>query len=80
MKLWTGGIVLVEMQLTRFEECWPLLMESLPELPKEPYHNNPNANPLANQLWCSDFLTPPTPLIIPHRLPGFLESLMLLKN
>ena len=35
---------------------------------------------LANQLWCSDFLTPPTPLIIPHRLPAFLESLMPLKN
>ena len=35
---------------------------------------------LANHLWCSDFLTPPTPLIIPHRLPGFLESLMPLKN
>ena len=27
---------------------------------------------LANQLGCSDFLTPPTPLIIPHRLPAFL--------
>ena len=37
-------------------------------------------NPLANQLWCIDFLTPPTPLIIPHRLPVFLESLMPLKN
>ena len=35
---------------------------------------------LANQLWCSDFLTPPTPLITPHRLPAFLESLMPLKN
>ena len=35
---------------------------------------------LANQLWCSDFLTPSTPLIIPHRLPVFLESLMPLKN
>ena len=35
---------------------------------------------LANQLWCSDFLTPPTPLIIPYRLPAFLESLMPLKN
>ena len=34
---------------------------------------------LANQLWCSDFLTPPTPLIIPYRLPAFLESLMPLK-
>ena len=35
---------------------------------------------LAHQLWGSDFLTPPTPLIIPHRLPAFLESLMPLKN
>ena len=35
---------------------------------------------LANQLWCSNFLTPRTPLIIPHRLPAFLESLMPLKN
>ena len=35
---------------------------------------------LGNQLWCSDFLTPLTPLIIPHRLSAFLESLMLLKN
>ena len=39
-------------------------------------HSNPN--PLANQL-CY-FLTLPTPFIIPHRLPGFLESLMPLKN
>ena len=35
---------------------------------------------LANQLLCSDFLTPPSPLILPHRLPAFLESLMPLKN
>ena len=35
---------------------------------------------LANQLSCSDFLTSPTPLIIPHRLPAFLESLMPLKD
>ena len=35
---------------------------------------------LANQLWYSDFLTPPTPLIIPHRLPAFLKYLMPLKN
>ena len=27
-------IVLVEMSLTRFEECWPLPVESLPELPQ----------------------------------------------
>ena len=41
-------------------------------------HSNPS--PLANQLWWIDFLTLPTPLIIPHRLPAFLESLMPLKN
>ena len=37
---------------------WPLPKESLP-------------NGLANQLWCIDFLTPPTPLFIPLRLPAF---------
>ena len=47
--------------------------------PLKPQHSNPNPNPLANQLWSIDFLTPPTPLIIPHRLPAFLESLILLK-
>ena len=48
---------------------------------KSKYNNpNPNPNPLANKLWCIDFLTPPIPLIIPHRLPAFLEPLMLLKN
>ena len=35
---------------------------------------------MAYQLWCIDFLTPPTPLIIPHRLSAFVESLMPLKN
>ena len=35
--------------------------------PLKPQYSNPN--PLTIQLWCSDFLTPPTPLIIPHRLP-----------
>ena len=44
----------------------------------KPQHSNPN--PLANQLRCIDFLTHSTPLIIPHRLPAFLESLMPLKN
>ena len=50
--------------------------------PLKPQHSNPNPNlnPLANQLWCIDFLSPPTPLIIPHRLPVFLESLMPLKT
>ena len=44
--------------------------------PLKPQHSNPNPNPnaLANQLWCIDFLISPTPLIIPHRLPAFLES------
>ena len=46
----------------------------------KPQHSNPNLNPLAKQLRCIDFLTPPTPLIITHRLPAFLESLMPLKN
>ena len=46
----------------------------------KPQHSNPNPNRLANQLWSIDFLTPPTPLIIPHRLRAFVESLMLLKN
>ena len=46
--------------------------------PLKPQHSNPNF--LANQLWFIDFLTLPTPLIIPHKLPAFLESLMPLKN
>ena len=46
--------------------------------PLKPQHSNPNA--LNNQLWCIDFFTPPTPLIIPHRHPAYLESLMPLKN
>ena len=37
--------------------------------PLKPQNSNPNTNPLPNQLWCIDFLTPPTPHIIPHRLP-----------
>ena len=48
--------------------------------PLKPQHSSPNPNPLANQLWSVDFLTPPTPLIIPNRLPALLESLMPLKN
>ena len=62
---------------------WRVLTSSngiSPWTPLKPQHSNPNPNPLANQLWCIDFLTPPTPLIIPHRLLAFLESLMPLKN
>ena len=43
-------------------------------------HSNRNPNPLANQLWSVDFLTPPTPLIIRQRLSTFLESLTPHKN
>ena len=63
------------------DPIWPLPTESLPtESPLKPQHRNPNPNPSANELCCIDFLTLPTPLIIPHRLPTFLESLMPLKN
>ena len=46
----------------------------------KPQHSNPNPNPLANQIWSIDFPTPPTPLIIPHRFPDFLESLIPVKK
>ena len=42
--------------------------------PLKPQHSNPN--PLTNQLWFIDFLTPPTPLI-PHRVPYATQKLML---
>ena len=48
--------------------------------PLKSQHINLNPNPLAHHFWCIDFLTPPIPLIIPHRLPAFLESLMPHKN
>ena len=77
MDLWTGAL--------SWRKChWPDLM-SAGLFPRnlflnslKPQHSNPN--PLANQLCCIDFLTPPVPLSIPHRLPAFLESLMPLKN
>ena len=63
------------------DPTWRVLASSLgisSWTPLKPQHSNPN--PLANQLWCIDFLTPPTPLIVPQRLSAFLESLMPLKN
>ena len=48
--------------------------------PLKPQHSNPNPKPLSNQFWSVDFLTAPTPLIIPQRLTAFRESLMPLKN
>ena len=65
------------------DPIWRVLASSLgisTWTPLKPQHSNPSPNPLANQLWCIDFLIPPTPLIIPHKLAAFLESLMLLKN
>ena len=67
------------------EPIWRVLASSYgisSWIPLKPQHSNPKPNPnrLVNQLWCIDFLTPPTPLIIPHRLSAFLESLMPLKN
>ena len=74
MELWTGNAT---------DPIWRVLASSqriFSWTPLKPQHSNPNPNPLANQLWCIDFLTPPTPLIIPHRLPTFIESLIPLKN
>ena len=51
-------MVLMEMPPTQFEECWPLPTDSLP---LKPQHSNPNPNPLTNQLWYIDFLTPLIP-------------------
>ena len=73
-------IVLVEMPLTRFEECWPLPKEPLPELPL-----NLNIVTLSLTFWSinSGVLTS---LLLPHLsssltdYPAFLESLMPLKN
>ena len=65
------------------DPMWRVLASSLgisSWTPLKSQHSNPNPNPLANPLWCIDFLIPPTPLIILHRHPAFLESLMPLKN
>ena len=60
------------------DPIWRVLASSLgisSWTPLKPQHSSPNTNPLANQLWCIDFLTPPTTFIIPHRLPAFLNLL-----
>ena len=62
------------------DPIWKVLASSLgisSWTPLKPQHSNPNTNPnpLANKLWCYNFLTLPTPLIIPHRLPIFLNLL-----
>ena len=62
-------IVLVEMPLTRFEECWPLPTESLPELPW-----NLNIVTLTLTLWPvnSGILTS---LLLPHPSSSLTDSL-----
>ena len=62
------------------EPIWRVLASSDGISCWTPLKPQPDPNRLANELWCIDFLTPPTGLIIPHRLPAFLESLMPLKN
>ena len=65
------------------DPIWSVLVSSrriFSWIPLKPQHSNHNPNPLTNQLWCIDLLTPPTPLTTPHRLPAFLESLMPLKK
>ena len=60
------------------DPIWRVLASSLgisPWTPLKPQHSNHNPNPLANQIWRIDFLTPPTPLII---LTDSLPSLNLL--
>ena len=77
MELWTGTL--------SWWKChcpiWRVLASSdgiSSWTPLKPQHSIPCW--LSVQLWCSDFLTPPTPLIIHHIQPTFLESLMSLKN
>ena len=65
------------------DPSWRVLASSLgisSWTPIKLQHSNPNPNPLANQLWCIDFFPPPTPLIIPHRLPVFVKSLIPLQK
>ena len=64
-------IVLVEMPLTRFEECWPLPTAFLPELP---YNLNIVTLTLNLTIWPinSGVLTS---LLLPHLSPSFTDSL-----
>ena len=60
-------IVLVEIPLTWFEECWPLPMESFPELPE-----NLNIVTLTLTLWPINYGVV-TSLLLPH-LSSFLTD------
>ena len=68
---WSCGLVHYPSRNTT-EPIWKMLASSdgiSSWTPLKPQHSNPNPNRLENQLWSIDFLTPPTSLIIPHRLP-----------
>ena len=59
----------MEMLLTWFEE-WLASSDGISYwTPLKPQHSNPNPNPLANQLWCIDFLT------LPHLSSSLTDSL-----
>ena len=79
MELWTGALSWWKYHCADFKSAG-LFRQISSWTPLKPQHSNPNPNPLANQLWCIDFVTPLIPLIISHRLPAFLESLMPLKS
>ena len=68
---WSGGLVHCPGG-NATDPIWTVLASSLgisSWTPLKPQHSNPNPNPLAHKLWCIDFLTPLTPLIIPLCLP-----------
>ena len=58
------------MPLTRFEDCWASSQGISSWTPLKPQHSNPNRDPLANQLWCIDFLTPPYTSHHPSQIPS----------
>ena len=57
------------------DPIWRVLASSDRISSLKPQHCKPNSKSLANQLRCIDFLTPPTPLIIPHSSPPSLNLL-----
>ena len=77
MQLWTGALSWWKCHWSDLKSASLFLGISF-WTPLKPQHSNPN--PLANQIWCIDFLTSPTPLIIPHRFPSLFESFMPLRN
>ena len=68
MELWTGAFCPGGNATDPF---WRVLATSdgiSSWTPLKPQHSNPNPNPLANQLWCMDFLT------LPHLSSSLTDS------